>query len=82
MSSSMLLTFGPLLDRAQEQSAPVSILIGDQWIVGDVAARDGVGVLIITDKGEMALLRLEAISAVKSKAKGLTALHVPEPRAV
>ena len=78
MSGSMLLTFGPLLDRAQEQDAEVSILIGDQWVVGDVAARDGVGVLILTEAGEMALLKLEAICAVKSTAKNLTAINGQE----
>lgn len=80
MSSSMLLTFGPLLDRAQEQNFPVSILIGDHWIVGEVVTRDSRGVLLLTAEGEMALVKLEAVSAVKSTATNL--MTVPTQQAV
>lgn len=78
MGGSMLLTFGPLLDRAQEQNAAVSILIGDQWVVGEVVTRDNIGVMVLTGDGEMALLKLEAICAVKSTAKNLTAIKTVE----
>lgn len=74
----MLLTFGPFLDRSQEQSFPVSILIGDHWIVGEVVTRDSRGVLVLTGDGETALIKLEAITAVKSTATNLMALPSQE----
>lgn len=78
MNRSMLLTFGPFLDRAQEQNVAVSILIGDHWVVGEVMTRDNCGVLVLTGEGEMALLKLEAISGVKSTARNLTAIPFRE----
>lgn len=78
MSGSMLLTFGPFLDRAQEQNVAVSILIGAEWVDGEVVTRDSRGVLVLTGDGEMALLKLESICAIKSTAKNLTAIESQE----
>jgi hypothetical protein len=78
MNGSMLLTFGPFLDRAREQNVAVSIFIGTHVVVGEVMSRDSRGVLILTGDGEMALLKLEAICAITSTAKNLTAMPSQE----
>lgn len=78
MNGSTLLTFGPFLDRAREQNVAVSIFIDTHVVVGEVMSRDSRGVLILTGDGELALLKLEAICAVKSTAKNLTAMPSQE----
>jgi hypothetical protein len=69
MSSSMLYTMGMALDRAAENGFTVSVLIEGAWLDGQVAAHDGVGVVLESDDGQHAVVRTERIAAVRVTAE-------------
>jgi hypothetical protein len=62
--SSMLYTMGMALDRAAENGFAVSLLVEGSWIHGQVAANDGVGVVIETQDLHHCVIRSERIAAV------------------
>jgi hypothetical protein len=64
MHSSTIFTIGTALRRAAEADMPVEILIEGHWLRGVVAGVDGHG-LVLTTHAEHAVIRLEAISAVR-----------------
>lgn len=64
-SNSMLYTIGTALNRAKDNGIPVSILVGGEWIVGEVNDVDEFGVIVASDNAEHAVIRIESILAVK-----------------
>ena len=64
MHSSTIFTIGTALRRAEEADMPVEVLIEGHWLRGVVAGVDGHG-LVLTTHAEHAVIRLEAISAVR-----------------
>jgi hypothetical protein len=69
MSSSMLYTMGTALDRAATNGFTVNVLIEGTWLEGQIAAHDGVGVVLETHDGGHAVVKTERISAVKVTAE-------------
>ena len=63
--SSMQYTIGTALDRAREGGLDVEVLVGNQWLSGQVAAADGLGVVLDRDGTDHFVVRLEQISAVR-----------------
>lgn len=64
MSSSMIYTIGTALNRAQDNSVPVEILVEGMWLRGQVVAVDGFGVVLQGDEDRHSVIRVESISAV------------------
>jgi sRNA-binding regulator protein Hfq len=64
-SDSTLYTIGTALNRAKDNDIPVQILVEGSWISGTVTAVDGFGVVLSSDELEHAVIRVEAVSAVK-----------------
>ena len=66
MRNSTIYTVGTALRLAQQSDAAVDILVEGQWISGRVLSVDGHGVVLASDDREHAVVRIEAISAVKA----------------
>jgi hypothetical protein len=65
MSGSLLFTIGTVLHRAHDEGLTVQVLVGGQWLGGQVGWQDAQGVLLVTELDEHAVVRLADISAVK-----------------
>ncbi len=65
MSDSTLYTIGTALNRARDNDIPVQLLVGGEWLTGQVAAVDGFGVVLTSDEREHSVVRIEHVSAVK-----------------
>lgn len=63
--NSMLYTMGTALNRAAEHGFLVRVLVDGAWMEGQVAATDGVGVVLESSQGQHAVVRTERISAVQ-----------------
>ena len=64
-SDSVLYTIGTALNRASDSGAVVQVLVEGQWLDGRVAAVDGHGVVLESDKAEHSVVRTSSISAVR-----------------
>jgi hypothetical protein len=73
--SSTLYTIGTALRRAHDHHLPVALLVGGQWLHGDVAGVDGHGVILELAEDEHSVVRLECISAVRVRGVLPTASH-------
>jgi hypothetical protein len=62
--SSTMLSVGTLLRRAEDTGAEVSVLVASSWLEGRVIGCDGLGA-VLDDGDEQALVRLDAITAVR-----------------
>jgi sRNA-binding regulator protein Hfq len=63
---SIIYSIGTALNRAQDNDVPVEILVNGEWLGGHVAAVDGHGVVLNSkDQTEHAVVRMEAVSAVR-----------------
>lgn len=71
MGSSTLYTIGTMLNHARDNRLEVELLVAGHWLIGVVAAVDGYGVVLASNDNRHAVIRLEAVSAVK------VAEHVP-----
>jgi len=78
--SSMQYTIGTALDRAREGGLEVEVLVDNQWLTGQVAAADGLGVVLDRDGAEHFVVRLERISAVRVGAHAPMLGNVGQPR--
>ena len=65
MSSSVLYTIGTALNRARDNDIPVQVLVGGLWMTGHVVIVDGHGVVLRSDAMEHAVVRMDAVSAVR-----------------
>jgi hypothetical protein len=63
--TSMLYTMGTALSRAAENGLTVSLLVEGCWIEGQVAANDGMGVVLESADGQHSVVRTERVSVVK-----------------
>ena len=63
--SSTLYTIGTALSRAQDADVAVQLLVAGQWVRGRVSALDGHGVVLHGDGDELAIIRMQAIDAVR-----------------
>jgi sRNA-binding regulator protein Hfq len=65
MSDSTIYTIGTALNRAHDNDIPVQLLVEGQWMTGKVVAVDGHGVVLQSDELEHAVVRMDAVSAVR-----------------
>lgn len=65
MGSSMLYTIGTVLNHARDNGLEVDLLVAGHWLSGVVAAVDGFGVVLAAHGDQHAVVRMEAVSAVK-----------------
>ena len=65
MSRSTLYTVGTVLNHACDNTLEVDVLVEGQWLNGVVVAVDGFGVVLAAQGAQHAVIRMEAISAVK-----------------
>ena len=68
--SSMMLTVGAALDRAQADGLLVQVSVSGEWITGRVINNDGHGVAFLEATGDVCVFRPEAIAGVR----------MPQPR--
>lgn len=72
MGDSTLYTIGTALNRARDHDIPVEVLVGGEWLSGQVAAVDGHGVVLTSEGAAHAVVRVEAVTAVKVHGPGPT----------
>ena len=65
MTGSIIYTVGTALNRAHDNDVPVQVLVEGQWLTGDVVAVDGHGLVLQSDSLEHAVVRMDAVSAVR-----------------
>jgi hypothetical protein len=65
MSDSTIYTIGTALNRAHDNDIPVQVLVEGQWLTGNVVVVDGHGVVLQSDELEHAVVRMEAVMAVR-----------------
>ena len=85
MADSMLYTIGTALHHARDHGLPVQLLVGGTWLSGVVVAIDGFGVVLSSHDDEHAVVRLEAVAAVKvagaaPRREPISAQPMPRPR--
>jgi len=87
MADSMIYTIGTALHHARDHGSPVQLLVGGTWLSGVVVAIDGFGVVLSSHDDEHAVVRLEAVAAVKVAGAaprpepiGAAAQPMPRPR--
>ena len=69
-----ILTVGTALRHAQQAGVTVEVLLGNQWMSGQVTAVDGEGVCMLMPDGGATVIRISGITAVR-----IDALAEPEP---
>jgi hypothetical protein len=72
MQSTVILTIGTALTRAEQAGSEVDILVQGTWIHGRVAGLDGHGLVLDDGRGESAVVRLEQVAAVRIDQHGVT----------
>jgi hypothetical protein len=73
--SSMMLTIGAALDRAQVEGLLVQISVSGQWIPGRVVNTDQHGVAFLEASGDMCVFRPESIAGVRMPQRSHGAHH-------
>ncbi len=63
--TTMLLTVGLALDRAQTEGLTVRVAVAGEWITGKVVNNDGQGVVLSEESGEVCVVRADAVTAVR-----------------
>lgn len=74
--STMLLTIGHALDRAQDEGMAVRLNIGGEWVTGRILNSDGHGVAVLEGNGDVCVVRQDAIMCVRLAARA-AGTHVP-----
>jgi len=77
MESSIIYSMGTALNRARDHDVPVEVLVGGEWLAGQVVAVDGHGVLLDTDEFEHAVVRMESVQAVRVHGRIPEAIPIP-----
>ena len=62
--STMMLTIGQALDRAQNEGTTIRINIAGEWMVGQVTNTDSQSVVMTDQNGDLCVLRMDAIACV------------------
>jgi hypothetical protein len=62
--STMMLTVGQALDRAQQEAYPVRIQVAGEWLTGTVQNTDTQSVLLAGEDGTTFVLSIDAITVV------------------
>ncbi|HXH81231.1 hypothetical protein [Nocardioides sp.] len=63
--AAVVYTIGTALRRAQDEGMGVEILVGGEWLVGQVSAADGQGVMLRGESGDLSIVRLAGVDAVR-----------------
>jgi endonuclease YncB( thermonuclease family) len=63
--NSTIYTIGTALNRAKEVDVSVELLLAGQWLAGMVKAIDGHGIVLVGETGELSIIRLSSIDAVR-----------------
>lgn len=63
--NSTIYTIGTALNRAKETDVPVELLLAGQWVTGTVNALDGHGIVLLGEGGELSIIRLSSVDAVR-----------------
>jgi endonuclease YncB( thermonuclease family) len=63
--NSTIYTIGTALSRAKEADVPVELLLAGQWLTGMVNAIDGHGIVLYGESGELSIIRMASIDAVR-----------------
>lgn len=63
--NSTIYTIGTALNRAKETGVSVELLLGGEWVAGMVSALDGHGIVLLGETGELSIIRLSSIDAVR-----------------
>ena len=77
MESSIIYSMGTALNRARDHDVPVEVLVGGEWLAGQVVAVDGHGVLLDTDEFEHAVVRMDSVQAVRVHGRIPEAIPIP-----
>ena len=65
--NSTIYTIGTALNRAKEVDVSVELLLAGEWVAGMVKAIDGHGVVLVGEGGELSIIRMSSIDAVRVK---------------
>lgn len=81
MQTSTIYSMGTALDRARAHEIPVAVLVAGVWMSGHIVASDGHGVVLEATDDEHAVVRLDAIQAVRvhSPVPGRTPIPAQRP---
>jgi sRNA-binding regulator protein Hfq len=60
----LIYTIGTALNRAQDSSVPVEVLVEGMWVRGYVVAVDGHGVVLQETESKHSVIRIESVAAV------------------
>lgn len=63
--SSMLLTVGHAIQRAQDEGMVVRVNVAGEWVTGRIINSDGHGVAILESNGDLCVVRQDVVSAVR-----------------
>ena len=63
--NSTIYTIGTALNRARDADVSVELLLAGEWIAGMVNAMDGHGIVLLGVTGELSIIRLSSIDAVR-----------------
>jgi endonuclease YncB( thermonuclease family) len=63
--NSTIYTIGTALNRAKEADVSVELLLAGEWLAGMVNAIDGHGVVLLGESGELSIIRMSSIDAVR-----------------
>jgi sRNA-binding regulator protein Hfq len=77
METSLIYSMGTALNRARDHDIPVEVLVAGEWLKGQVVAVDGHGVLLETDEFQHAVIRMEAVQAVRVHGRIPEAIPIP-----
>ena len=74
--TTMMLTIGQALDRAQNEGSTIRLHVFGEWITGRVINTDSQSVMVLDNNGDTCVLRMDAITCVRIPA-GERAQQVP-----
>lgn len=63
--NSTIYTIGTALNRAKEADVSVELLLAGEWVEGMINAIDGHGVVLVSAGGELSIIRMSSIDAVR-----------------
>jgi len=64
--TTMMLTVGQALDRAQNEGIPVRVLMSGEWFAGTIVNTDSQSLMLESEDGTSYVMRIDAITCVAS----------------